>query len=237
MAALDDAVSVDETPGYVKLLLYGPPGVGKTTFVSDAPNPLWLDFERSTETLRYLPGKGKIKKIIPRDANHLRQIIKELPSSDFETVVFDSISQFQDFQLDEHMRTKFKGKPNDEGRYLPRFQDFRISTELLKELFRILQAMPIHVVLIAHDRLHTESRDDGTTKSVAIRPDMTPRVNDAITRLINICAYLDKELTVKREVLRKLYVNSSGLILAKNRLNIQEIYLENPTWKTLIKDM
>ena len=62
-------------------------------------------------------------------------------------------------------------------------------------------------------------------------------MNDAVSRLINIIAYYDKEVNNLRggEVTRKLYVNSTGLIVAKNRLNIQQQFLVNPSWKDLVK--
>ncbi len=232
MAALDDVVSVSDTEPFIKMLLYGPPGVGKTTFCAGAPKPLFIDFERSTETLRFTSGAESTAKIVPRDVAHLRQIMKELPESEYETVIIDTLSQFQDSQLQEFMVKKFS--KTDDKRLLPLFQDFRISTELIKEICRDLQEMDINVVIIAHDRHLTEKTDAGTERVWAIRPEMTPRVGDSIRRLVNIVAYMQKSRDIKtKTVSRHLYVNESGKILAKNRLNIQDEYLVNPSWKTL----
>lgn len=229
------AQSVNETPSLVKLLLYGPPGVGKTAFCADAPNPVWIDFERSTETLRWM-GRGDIKAIKPKDRAEFLELIRSIHHTDYETLVIDSVSQQQDIHLAEEMIDIEKKSSGRRSRYLPLFQEFRVSTEEMKEAFRILQDLPINVVVIAHDRIYLRTDSDtGDQRPVAIRPDMTPRVNDAISRLINVVGYMDREVNLKGEVSRKLYVNSTKLILAKNRLNIQQQYLENPTWKDLVK--
>jgi phage nucleotide-binding protein len=231
------ARSVDETPSLVKMLLYGPPGVGKTQFCADAPNPIWIDFERSTETLRWI-GRGDIKTVKPENRKEFLELIRTIYKTEYETLVIDSVSQQQDIFLADEMKEieeKTKGK---RSRYLPLYQEFRISTEEMKEGFRILQNIPINVVIIAHDRyMYKTDSDSGDQRLVRIIPDMTPRVNDAISRLINVIAYMDREVNNLKggEVTRKLYVNSTGLIVAKNRLNIQQTFLANPSWKDLVK--
>ena len=85
--------------------------------------------------------------------------------------------------------------------------------------------------------MYKTDSDSGDQRLTRIIPDMTPRVNDAISRLINVIAYMDREVNNLKggEVTRKLYVNSTGLIVAKNRLNIQQTFLANPSWKDLVK--
>jgi phage nucleotide-binding protein len=225
-----DAKSIGETPALIKLLLYGGPGVGKTRFCAESPSPVWIDFERSTETLRWM-GKGDIKSIVPKSRKEYLELIQSIHQTEYKTLVIDSISQQQDvFLAQEMLNIEQKTK---RSRYLPLFQEFRISTEEMKESFRILQNLPINVVIVAHDRLIYKNEDDGNLKPVKIVPDVTPRVGDAISRLINVIAYMDVERSLKGEVNRKLYVNSVGLFQAKNRLNIQEPFLLNPKWGDL----
>lgn len=227
--------SLQETEEYIKLLLYGTPGVGKTTFCGHSPKPLFVDFEASTDVLRHTKGMEDIKVLRPKRMQEVLDIIPDLPKSEFETIVFDTISSWQDFQLEEHMVEVEKKSSGRQSRHLPLFQDFRISTQVFKEIFRQLQNMPINVVLIAHDKEITRKREDGTDVVVGIRPELTPRLNDSVMRLINIAAYYTQEANIKGEYTRKLYVNSTNLIRAKNRLGIMEQYLENPTWDSLTK--
>lgn len=229
------APKLSTTEEYVKLLLYGTPGVGKTTFAAQAPNPIFFDFERSTDVLRHTKGLEDTAVVHPKRMSEVFDAIPDLPKSGFKTVVFDTISSWQDFQLEEHMIEVEKKSGGRQSRHLPLFQDFRISTQIFKEIFRMLQNMPINVILIAHDKELTRKREDGTETTVGIRPELTPRLNESVTRLINIAAYYTQEANLKGEYTRKLYVNSTNLIRAKNRLGIQEQFLTNPTWEMLTK--
>ena len=162
------------------------------------------------------------------------ELIRSIHTTDYKTLIIDSVSQQQDvFLAQEMLEIEKKTK---RSRYLPLYQEYRISTEEMKESFRILQELPLNVVIIAHDRAIYKNEDTGELKPIKIIPDMTPRVNDAISRLINVIAYLNVERSLKGEINRKLYVNSTGLITAKNRLNIHEEYLLNASWKDLVKE-
>jgi phage nucleotide-binding protein len=237
VTAWDKVKTVAEIPDFVKLLLYGPPGFGKTTFVGDSPNPVWIDLERSTEVFRGHPEYSKIPVIVPDNKKEFLDLIKSVHTTNYETLVIDTVSQLQDIHLYEEMlkvEEATKKRPSPRSRYLPLFQEFRISTEELKEASRILQKADINVVVIAHDRVYTKVNEQtGDTQVVAIRPDMTPRVIDAMNRIFNVVAYLDKETSLTGAVTRKLYMNSTKTIAAKNRFRIEQLYLTNPTWKDL----
>jgi len=55
MGLLERVQQIKDTEYFIKLLLYGRYGAGKTRFAADAPNPVWIDLERSAETFRRIP--------------------------------------------------------------------------------------------------------------------------------------------------------------------------------------
>jgi hypothetical protein len=55
-----------------------------------------------------------------------------------------------------------------------------------------------------------------------------------MVRLVNVVGYFQVEANLQAEKRkRKLYLNPTAKIEAKNRMNIQETFIENPIWKDL----
>jgi len=218
---------LQEKNDYVRLLVYGSPGVGKTTFAAGAPNPVFLDFENSTTTLRKThPDIAVIsdRKELANVGNILEYVLKP---TGYDTIVIDSISSMYETILMEHM----KGQKNRDSD-LALFQDFRKITNVMKRVFYTLIDVKAHVVLIAHER---ELRDSETNKLLQVRPHLPPEVRASIERLINEVFYIEADKDLSGKVKRTVTVTSQGKILAKNRQALTESKLENPTWKDIYK--
>ena len=221
---LNTSFTVGEKRSYAKLLLYGRGGAGKTRFAGDAPNPYWYDSEDSTETLKNMGGEyAKIPFTVPTGPaeflKHVRQVIKEERA---ETIVLDTVSTM----LDKFMRKLLSAANASKDQR----QEYRTATDIFTRLFGELQEAPINVVIIGHRRI---ARDEVTGNITGIWPDVTPRLQDSITRLVNVVAYLDIEPSGLKGAKRKLYLNPTPLIEAKNRLNIQEVFIQDPKWKDI----
>jgi len=223
---MDGFTPVRETIPYVKILLYGEAGSGKTRFCADAPKPIWFDFESSSETLRYWPELNGIEVKRPKDiAELVRDIKKAVADPNVETVVIDSITSALDF----YMRMEAEKRADKRDKYTFYEADYKYATQVFGDLFGMLQTAPINVAIIGHQR---EFRDPTTNEVKEVYPDITPRLQQAVTRLVNVVAYYTCTNTSKGAN-RKLYVNRTSKVEAKNRLNIPDIYIENPTWKEL----
>jgi hypothetical protein len=210
------------------MLLYGEMGAGKTRFCADAPNPIWFDTEDSTETLRNWQEYREIPVKTPKDPDEMiadvEQIVKD---GIYKTIVIDSITTALDHFMRERLTAAAK-KPNSR-RVEDEFyqQDYKFATQAFTRMFDFLQHAPINVVVIGHENLFFHPEE----KVTYIFPDITPKLRRAIGRLVNVVAYLQAEPRPQRGMSRKVYINKTALIEAKNRLNLQQIYIDNPTWK------
>jgi hypothetical protein len=221
---------IDDTPEYFKAMIYGKGGTRKTTFASTAPDPFWIDMERSTDTLRHI-GMGHIEVVRPHSMKDVQDAVKAFLKSTHETLVFDTATRLQIFQLSEQMLEAVR-KNSSRDLYLPYQADYRRSGNVMDELFYELQMCDRHVIVIAHEKIFI---DDETKRITAILPDLTPRLRDAIGGLINVVAYVELKSGVNKTLEQVMHFNSSGKFFAKNRLNITDS-LTNPTFDTIFKE-
>lgn len=227
---------VNELPHYVKLLLYGQAGAGKTKFCADAPSPYWFDSESSTETLRHWPEYRDIPVKVVDNVDNLKADVNAcIRNPDVKTVVIDSMTTIHDFVLREYVRKRATGGNKDPNELYD--SDYKYVTQVFTDIFGFLQRASINVVLIGHERKEMTSVERGQPpRLTGIFPDITPRLQQAVTRLVNVVAYMEAE-PGQKGLKRKLYLNRTNIIEAKNRLNIQDIYVSDPTWKEIFGDV
>jgi len=227
-----------ENPDFPNFLLYGPSGHGKTSFTEDAPQPEWWDYENSTDVLPDVLRFDPNRVFHPSKARDVHsetlRLLKGIPERGNKTVIIDSITSMQDKFLLEYMRkveTESKGR---RSRYEPLFQDYRMITGKMREIFYELGKAPVNVIFVAHELHVMERQDDGSEKLLQVRPELTPRVELIIRRMVSLIGYLEAEYSAMGARKTRLVVNPGyNKIVAKNRLRIKEPFLINPTWEEL----
>lgn len=83
------------------MIIYGSPGVGKTTLALSAPNPVLIDFDRGISRVRAQHRKATIV------CDTYEEVLKDLESDDikaFETIIVDTGGSFVSFLQDWAMR-------------------------------------------------------------------------------------------------------------------------------------
>lgn len=230
-------IPAGEVPPFHKFIIYGPPGEGKTSWVAEnCPDPIWFDFERSSDVLKAI-GKLDIPviPITPKDSpqdleNFILKDLNGIQKGKYKTIVFDTISSAQIFQLGHWMENNSK---ND----LPLYQDYRKSTTIFNRIFFALQHMDYHVALIAHEKDYYEGEGENK-KLVQIGPGVTPALFESVRQLTSGVYRLQKKVSGIGKDAKpswSMLVNNKGKYVAKNRYGLIDVEIENPTWDTFMK--
>ncbi len=220
---------LSETAPYLRRLIYGFSGVGKTTFAAQAKDPEFMDYENSAEVLRgtsleNIPLVGT-KKELSNPENVLQYI--RSGKKERQTLIIDSVTSMNDSFLMDYMRKVTKNSEKRD-KHIALYGDFRKINNLLKDIFYELIDLPMDVVIVAHEK---QLRDPESNKIIEVRPLLPPGAEASIERLVNEVFYLEAKNNLKGETERILHVNSQGRIFAKNRSRLSENKYINPTWK------
>ena len=142
---LNDLVSAGYKTLPLFVTLYGAEGAGKSTFASQAPKPLFIDFENGSNFL-------DVNRIQPKSYLQFIEILKMLETEkhDYQTLVIDSVD-FAEEMLSDYV-CEMNGKKNLEDwgygagyKYLSKaFFNFLSGVE------RLRQVRGMHIIFIAH---------------------------------------------------------------------------------------
>lgn len=211
---------------YLKVLIYGEPGVGKTTFAASAPYPLLIDVERGSRVL-----VGSNADILPFvSIEQIDKLVDYLLSGNaafdkYDTIAFDSISELQRRLLDQQLGVASKklGSPV----YKADWDLWGVNTQILREMVSRFRDIPKNLIMTAHAKVDKEE----SSGILQMRPDLTPRLASTITAMFDIVAYM--KINSKGD--RVIQVHPSKTVVAKTRVTTLPKEIINPTWDSLNK--
>jgi phage nucleotide-binding protein len=179
----------------LNMLIYGAPGVGKTTFCSTAPKPLIIDLENGSLALI-----GKSVDIAQVDTlDDAREAIKYALENGYQTVVIDSITRYAELLLEEILR--------ENKRETARIQDWGEVVKRIKKLIWTLQGQNINTIFVA---LEAEEKDEDI---IVKRPAVPGQLKTAIPAIVDIVGYM----RVLKDNKRVISVKPSPKWYAKDR--------------------
>ena len=137
-----------------RILVYGRPGVGKSTFAAGSPNPLFLDIERGS-------GALEVDRCTPCNWKAVKETITDFPAG-YTTIVIDTLDAlekyiFADVCAEADVRTiEDIGYGKGYARAVDRW------IELLGLLDGLRLSRGIEVILIAHSTVRTMTNPSGS---------------------------------------------------------------------------
>lgn len=211
----------------LKILIYGPSGVGKTTLYGGAKNALILDVEEGTSSIPIEVKEEMIKngtRFFPlktwEDLQGIFQLIQE-GKLKFNTIIMDSITDIQELCKDHILATQERRRISDET---PSQQDYGVLSERMRKMIRNFRQLDSNIIYIARER----HEKDESTGEERVRPDIVGKLMNDVPGAMDIVGYM-----VSVGGKRKIGFDLEGKYLAKDRTNRLPKVMEDPTWEKL----
>lgn len=179
---------------YIKALIYGAPGAGKTLFGSTAKDCLFINLEAGLMTL-HSRGVDYTDAQSPEDLHeiliHLRQ-----PSHGYKTVVIDTLDELQKVLIASRLKKERKEQMT--------LQDWGFVGEQMQKVLRAYRNLPMNVIFLCHSSTEVDSENGG----MAEKPALQGAVKDQVAGFVDLAAHIQattvKEGDKQGEIVRVL---------------------------------
>ena len=194
------------------LLIYGQPKTGKSTFGSQLPRSLFLNFEQGTNALagiRSVPilRWTDFKKV-------LTQLRKPQAREMYDSIVVDTASIA--WQLCEKYVCQREGV--ESIRDIPWGEGWGMLRNEFSECWREITLLGFGILFIAHSKdKPTEMRDEEGNAITAVAPDLPNQCYTIINSIVDIIGYLQVQMNQDGSSERFLYTRSTPTVFAGSR--------------------
>lgn len=182
----------------LNMLVYGAPGVGKTTFASTSEKPFFIDLENGALSI----CDKHLTMTIVTNIKEFNEGIDYALKNGFKSICIDSLTRYFDFLMDDVLAR--------ERRVKPQIQDYGTIVTEVKRLLWMLQSKSVNTIFICAEK---EVEEDGRIK---YRPALSSGLITTIPGIMDVVGYM--YVTATNE--RRLSVNASHKFYAKHRAPI-----------------
>jgi phage nucleotide-binding protein len=213
---------------YLNLLVYGPPGVGKTWFAGTAEdslntNPvLFLDVEGGTLTLRKRKDLDVVRVRGTEDLVDIHNKLKAENNGYYKTVVIDSLTELQKLDMAGIMRELVSRRPDlDED--VPSQREWGKSIEHMRRIVRAYRDLEMNTIFTC---LVIVDKDDNGT--VTYTPSLPGKLKMEISGFVDVVGYMTTAQE-NGETTRRLQFAQTRKVIAKDRTDALGDVVDAPT--------
>lgn len=206
----------------LNLLVYGKPGVGKTTFAAQAGDhpdmapALVLNLEGG---LLSVAGRGDIDEIRISRIADLEEVVSALYAGDknlkkYKTIIIDSGSELAKMSLAEKVRL---GMDRSQNKTLDdiEVQNYGQSQAQMRRIFAALRDLPVHTIMTSLERVkYRQGTNADNARPIGIGPDFSGGLSQAVIGMFDAVWYF---YIVKESGIRAMQTQPHGVIEAKTR--------------------
>lgn len=194
------------------LLIYGQPKTGKSTFGSQLPRALFMNFEQGTNALAGIKSQPILRWTDAKKV--LTQLRKPQAKEIFDTIVVDTASIA--WQLCEKYICQRENV--DSIRDVPWGQGWNMLKQEFSEFWREITLLGFGILFIAHSKdKPTEMRDEDGEAITAVCPDLPNQCYTIINSIVDIIGYLQVQMNPDGTSERYLYTRSTPTVFAGSR--------------------
>ncbi len=190
----------------LKALVYGQPGIGKSTLALSMPAPLLIDCDRGVHRVEPQHLSDTVEVDSWEDIDEVLDDKETLKN--YQTIIFDTGGKLIDFMTAYILKTEPKLKMGSGQLSL---QGYGVRKVMFQALLARIQVMNLHVMFLAHER----EEKDGDTRYV--RPEIGGSSGGDLIKELDIVGYM--EAIGKKRVIR---FNPQEKFYAKNALRLPD---------------
>ncbi len=198
-------------PSTVKMMIFGSPGMGKTTVALSAPKPLLLDFDNGVKRVNMAHLEG-VDIVQVENWGEIQTLLQQQQAdlAPYSTIVVDTIGKMMDFIITHCCGTR-----------QPQIKDWGRINQEFTWFTRALSSLNKHIVFVAH----RDTRKEG--EETVFIPALREKNYNAIVTELDLLGYL--EMKSERGVqMRTITFDPTSRNDGKNTCNLPSI-MQIPT--------